>query len=86
MTRRLLTAAAVVVLVVSAATAQEIKWTSKDELRAAFGSADLTVIDVRTGKDWESSDSMVKGAVREDPDDVEQWAGKYPKDGLLVFY
>lgn len=79
-------AAALVLLIASVAASQEINWISKEELRAALGSADLTIIDVRVGMDWDASDVMIKGAVREDPEDVEQWAGKYPKDARLVFY
>jgi hypothetical protein len=73
-------------LAVSAATAAGIDWISKDELKDILDDPDTTVIDVRQGKDWESSDAKIKGAERENPSYVEEWAHKYAKDSLLVFY
>lgn len=59
---------------------------TKEELKAMLDSPNLTVIDVRTERDWKEGDLKIKGAVREDPGTVESWANKYPKDKTLVFY
>ena len=59
---------------------------TKDELKALLGSPDLIIIDVRLGGDWKESDLKIKGAVREEPRDVESWANKYSKDKTLVLY
>ena len=59
---------------------------TKEELKAMLGNADLVIIDVRYGMDWTGSDSKIKGAVREDPEAVDSWANKYPKDKTLVLY
>jgi hypothetical protein len=59
---------------------------TKDTLKAMMGNPDLVIIDVRYGKDWTDSDLKIRGAVREDPDAVNSWANKYPKDKTLVFY
>ncbi len=59
---------------------------TKEELKAKFGNPDLVVIDVRYGPDWTGSDLKIKGAVREDPQALDSWAKKYPKDKTLVFY
>jgi rhodanese-related sulfurtransferase len=59
---------------------------SKDDLKAMLGSPDLVIIDVRLEGDWNKSDSKIMGAIREDPDHVESWANKYPKDKVLVLY
>jgi rhodanese-related sulfurtransferase len=59
---------------------------SKEELQSMSGNPEVIVIDVRAGGDWSSSDSKIKGAVREDPGRVESWMDKYPKDKTLVFY
>jgi rhodanese-related sulfurtransferase len=59
---------------------------TKDELRAMLGSSDLVIIDVRAQRDWEKSDLKIQGAIREDPEPVDSWANKYPKDKALVFY
>jgi rhodanese-related sulfurtransferase len=47
---------------------------------------DLVIIDVRTGRDWASSESKIKGAVREEPNKAESWADKYEKSKTLVLY
>ena len=59
---------------------------TKDEINALLDGPDLTIIDVRHDQDWKGSDVRIKGAVREDPDDVKSWARKYSKDRLIVLY
>jgi len=59
---------------------------TKDELKAIMGNPDLLIIDVRYGKDWTESDLKIRGAIREDPEALDSWASKYPKDKTLVFY
>jgi len=59
---------------------------SKEELQAMIGNPDLVIIDDRTGSDWTASEFKIKGAVREDPNKMEAWMDKYPKDKTLVFY
>ena len=49
-------------------------------------SPDLTLIDMRFGRDWTDATLKIKGAVREDPMKPGQWIDKYPKDKMLVFY
>lgn len=44
------------------------------------------VLDVRFEGQWERSEYKIRGAVRENPDDFESWADKYPKGKLLVLY
>jgi len=58
----------------------------KEELKALLGNPDLIIIDVRLGKDWADSDLKIKGAIREDPEAVEAWGQKYPKDRTFVLY
>ena len=48
--------------------------------------ADVIIIDVRTNFAWETSELKIMGAVREDPNNVNSWISKYPKDKTLVFY
>jgi rhodanese-related sulfurtransferase len=59
---------------------------TKQDLKAKLGNPDLILIDVRYGRDWTDSHLKVKGAIREDPEAIESWANKYPKDKTLVFY
>ena len=59
---------------------------SKEELKSRLGDKDIVIIDVRTGYDWEKSDSKIRGAVREDPQDTASWAKKYTKEKPIVLY
>lgn len=59
---------------------------SKEELKSRLGDKDIVVIDVRIGYDWEKSDSKIRGAVREDPQDAASWAKKYTKEKTIVLY
>ena len=47
---------------------------------------DVLVLDVRSHGDWVETDRKVKGALREDPGEIDSWAGKYPKDKTYVLY
>ena len=73
-------------LLASEVSAADVPKMSKEELKALVGNPDVFVIDVRTGTDWTSSQTKIKGAVREDPPKVSSWMEKYPKDKTLVFY
>jgi hypothetical protein len=59
---------------------------TKQALSAVMGNPNVVIVDVRSGMDWTGSDSKIKGAVREDPEAVQSWANKYPKDKTLVLY
>lgn len=59
---------------------------TKDELKGMLGNPDLIILDVRYGQDWTDSDLKIKGAIREEPDDIKSWANKYPKNKTLVLY
>jgi rhodanese-related sulfurtransferase len=58
----------------------------KDELKGILDSSDIVIFDVRTGKDWSSSEYKIKGAVRLEADGVDSAAEKYGKEKTLVFY
>lgn len=57
-----------------------------DELKSMLDSENTVVLDVRAGRDWSSSEFKIKGAIREDPGDVDGWAGNYAKDKTIVLY
>jgi len=59
---------------------------TKDQLKAMLDNPNLVIIDVRAGADWLRSDIKIKGAVREDYNEVNSWANKYAKNKLLVLY
>ena len=59
---------------------------SKEELKSRLDDKNVVIIDVRTVYDWEKSDSKIKGAIREYPQDIGTWAKKYPKEKTIVLY
>lgn len=78
-----------VMLLLSGATAVwagSTKIIDKDELKAMLGSPDLVIIDVRTGKDWSSSEFKITGAKRLDNGSVASAAKDIPKDKTIVLY
>jgi len=70
----------------ASAFAGDVKVMDKDELKAMLDSPDLVVLDVRTGKDWSSSEFKIKGAVRLDNSNVSSVVNKYSKDQTIVLY
>jgi rhodanese-related sulfurtransferase len=68
------------------AMATDVKRMTKEELKTMLGSPNLVVVDVRLGSDWAASNAKIKGALREDPEQVDKWMAKYPKNKTLLFY
>jgi predicted sulfurtransferase len=57
-----------------------------EELNAKLDDPDVIIIDVRRAGHWQGSDQKIAGAVREDPKNIEAWAGNYAHDKTLVLY
>ena len=73
-------------LLVFAVASADAPRMSKEELKSRLGDKDIVVIDVRPGYAWEKSDSKIRGAVRENPQDTASWAKKYAKEKTIVLY
>ncbi len=58
----------------------------KDTLKSWLADPGVLIIDVRTGSSWERSATKIKGAVRQDPQKVKDWAASLPKDKKIVLY
>ncbi len=58
---------------------------TKEQHKARLGDTALTIVDVRIPKDYDNSPRKIKGAVRENPMDVNFWS-PYPKDREIVLY
>jgi rhodanese-related sulfurtransferase len=58
----------------------------KDTLKSWLTDPQVLIIDVRVGSSWEKSGTKIKGAVRQDPKKVKDWAASLPKDKKLVLY
>ena len=59
---------------------------SKEELKTLIGSDSVVILDSRIAREWDSSPTKIKGAVRLDPSDAKALMYKIPKDETLVFY
>jgi hypothetical protein len=76
----------VVMFTASFATSEGFTLISKGQLRGELGKPDVTVVDVRTSRDWDSSEWEIKGARRGAPAEAAQWMSEYPKDRTTVLY
>jgi hypothetical protein len=87
--KNLLPAIAVVLLsgiLMSAGAAQEVGLMTKEALKKILTNADTVILDVRTGRDWGTSEFKIRGAHRADPGEFQTWASKFPKSDTLVLY
>lgn len=75
-----------ILLITAAAVPNDVLRMTKEELKGHIGDPNVIILDVRTEKDWKSSDLRIKGAIREDPTKVDTWLGKYVKDKTFVLY
>lgn len=66
--------------------ADDVPRMTKEQLKDMLGDPNLVIIDVRTATDWDESDLKIKGAIRETPREIEQWAGKFDKSKTIVLY
>ncbi len=66
--------------------APKIPVITKEDLKGMLDDPGVIIIDVRLEKSWRSSDRKIRGAIWEDPDRVDEWAGKYPRDKMIVLY
>lgn len=70
----------------ASAFAGEVGVVDKDQLKEMLDSKDLVVFDVRTGRDWSSSEFKIKGAVRLEGSGIDSAVKKYSKEKTIVFY
>ena len=65
--------------------AADVAIMDKDELKALLGSDKLVILDVRTGRDWTTSEFKIQDAIRVDGQDLSA-VETLPKDNTFVFY
>ncbi|MCK5069935.1 MAG: hypothetical protein KAR01_05320 [Desulfocapsa sp.] len=68
------------------AVAAEVPLMSIDELKTQIGSDSLVILDVRSGRDWSSSEFKIQGAIRAPGSKIGQWSKDYKKDQAIVLY
>lgn len=59
---------------------------TKDELKRMLDQPGVTILDVRRGKDWTSSEFKIKGADYVDPGKYDKWVKNYSKNAKIVLY
>lgn len=65
---------------------KDVSLITKEELRKIISNEDVVILDVRTGRDWSSSEFKIQGAVRVDPKAVAQWQENFSKEKRFVLY
>ena len=68
------------------ALAGDVKRMTTTELKSMLGSSELIILDVRSGRDWSTSELKITGAIRASGDDFASWANTYPKEKKIVLY
>lgn len=68
------------------ASAAEVPRMTKEEVKKVLNNPKFTIIDVRRKIEWRLTKKKIKGAHWEDPDDVENWASKYPLNKTIILY
>ncbi len=68
------------------ALAADVPMMTKEELKAKIGTAGITILDVRAGRDWSSSEFKIKGAIRASGKDYDKWSKDYNRDQTLILY
>ena len=75
-----------VLTISSQAIASEVNLINKDQLKDQIGANNLIILDVRSGRDWNSSKMKIVGAIREEPGNIEAWASNYDQEKTIVLY
>jgi rhodanese-related sulfurtransferase len=65
---------------------KDLPFVDKETLKSWLSDPQVLILDVRAPKDWNVSDKKIKGAVRQDPNEVKTWAANLPKDRKIVLY
>ena len=63
---------------------KDLPLVDQETLKSWLSDPQVLILDVRAAKDWNVSDKKIKGAVRQDPNEVKTWAANLPKDKKIV--
>jgi rhodanese-related sulfurtransferase len=67
-------------------SAQEAPRVDKETVKSWLADPQVVILDVRAPSDWQTSSKKIKGAVRQDPQEVKIWAASLPKEKKIVLY
>ena len=76
----------IILFAASSAMSADVPRMTVEELNGLLGNDNVSVLDARAGRDWNSSEFKIKGAGRTPSGDIESWVNTYPKDNILVVY
>ena len=79
-------ALALILASLPAAWSGDVMMMDVDTLKNRLGNDDVVVLDVRTGRDWSSSEFKNKGARRADPKDFDTWSTSLDDQKTIVLY
>jgi rhodanese-related sulfurtransferase len=68
------------------AAAANVPLMSKEEARANLGSSALFILDVRTRRQWETSQHKIPGAHWMPKEKIDLWAGNLPRNKTILIY
>jgi rhodanese-related sulfurtransferase len=77
---------ALVLAALPATGSGDVMMMNVDTLKNQLGNDDVVVLDVRTGRDWSSSEFKIKGARRADPKDFDTWSAGLDSQKTIVLY
>ena len=63
-----------------------VPYMNPEQLLSVLDNPEVIVLDVRTGRDWQTAEFKIKGAQRMAPEDFSQWADQFPQGKTLVLY
>ena len=70
----------------SCGSGEKVPLLDRETIKNWLSNPEVIILDVRAPKDWNPSDKKIKGAVRQDPDEVTTWAANLPKNKKIVLY
>lgn len=73
-------------LAISVVPAADVGLMTKEKLKSNLSNDNIVILDVRTGRDWSSSEFKVKGAVRAEPGKIKTWSSTLDKGKTFVLY
>ena len=76
----------IIVYLSGLAVADTIPLMTKEMLKSRLGETDLSILDVRSGKDWKSSEFKISGAIRVKPSTQNKWVDHFDRNKTYVIY
>lgn len=70
----------------SCGSSKNVPLLDKETIKSWLSERGVIILDVRASKDWNVSDRKIKGALRQNPDEVKTWAAYLPHDKKIVLY